>query len=65
VATDRHFDQACALAVAAYDIGSAYDSERVRQAVREFRASLDAQAPRRITAELDDRLHSAYTMRTT
>jgi transcriptional regulator with XRE-family HTH domain len=65
VATDRHFDQACALAVAAYDIGTAYESERVRQAVRDFRASLGTQAPGRITVELDDRLHGAYTTRTT
>jgi transcriptional regulator with XRE-family HTH domain len=65
LATDRHFDQACALALAAYDIAAAYESERVRQAVRGFRASLGTQAPGRVTAELDDRLHSAYTMRTT
>lgn len=62
---DRHFDQACALAVAAYDIGAAYESERVRQAVRDFRASLGTRAPGRVTAELDDRLHSAYTTRAT
>jgi len=65
VATERHFEQACAMAVAAYDIGAAYESERVRQAVRDFRASLGTQAPGRITAELDDRLHSAYTIRAT
>ena len=65
LATDRHFDQACILAVAAYDIGAAYESERVRQAVRDFRASLGTQPPVRITAELDDRLHSAYTTRAT
>jgi transcriptional regulator with XRE-family HTH domain len=64
LATDRRFDQACALAVAAFDIGAAYESERVRQAIRDFRASLGAQAPGRVTAELDDRLHSAYTTRT-
>lgn len=63
VATGRHFEQACALAVAAYDIGAAYESERVRQAVRDFRASLGTQAPAEVTAELDDRLHSAYTTR--
>jgi hypothetical protein len=62
-AAGGHLDQACALAVAAYDVGCHYDSERVRQAVRDFRASLGARAPRRVTAELDERLHSAYTNR--
>jgi len=65
VATGRHFEQACALAAAAYDIGTAYESERVRQAVRDFRTSLGTQAPGRVTAELDDRLHSAYKTRAT
>jgi hypothetical protein len=58
-----HLDQACALALAAYDIGSQYDSERVRQAVHDFRASLGPRAPQRVTADLDERLHSAYTNR--
>jgi hypothetical protein len=62
-ASDSHLDQACALALVAYDVGSQYESERVRQAVRDFRASLGSQAPRRVTAELDERLHSAYTGR--
>ncbi len=65
VAADRRFEQAFALAAAAYDIGVAYESERVREAVRDFRTSLGTQAPRRVTAELDDRLHSAFTTRTT
>jgi transcriptional regulator with XRE-family HTH domain len=64
VASGGQLDQACALAVAAYDIGCRYESERVCHAVRDFRASLGARAPQRITAELDDRLHSAYTNRT-
>jgi hypothetical protein len=50
-------------AVAAYEVGSHYDSERVRQAVHDFRASLGTRAPQRVTAELDERLHSAYTGR--
>ena len=62
-ACDGHLDQACALALAAYDVGSQYDSERVRQAVHDFRASLGTRAAQRITAELDERLHSAYTGR--
>jgi hypothetical protein len=53
-------EQACALAVAAYDVGGTYDSERVRHAVRAFRSNLGHQAPQRITGELDARLHSAY-----
>jgi transcriptional regulator with XRE-family HTH domain len=62
-ASGGHLDQACALALAAYDVGHQYDSERVRQAVRDFRASLGSRAPQRVTAELDERLHSAYTGR--
>jgi hypothetical protein len=65
VASSGHLDQACALAVAAYDIGCRYESERVCHAVRDFRASLGARAPQRITAELDDRLHSEYTNQAT
>ena len=64
-ASDGHLDQACALALAAYDVGSQYDSERVRQAVQDFRANLGARVPQRVTAELDERLHSAYTGRAT
>jgi hypothetical protein len=41
LATGGDLDQACALAVTAYDIGCNYESERVRQAVREFRGSID------------------------
>ena len=62
-ASGGHLDQACALALAAYDVGCQYDSERVRQAVHDFRASLGPRAPRRVTAELDERLHSEYTGR--
>lgn len=65
LATGGHLDQACALAVTAYDVGRSYESERVQQAVREFRASLGGRDAQRVTAELDDRLHSAYTTRTT
>jgi hypothetical protein len=65
LATGGDLDQALALAVTAYDIGSGYESERVCQAVREFRASISAQpAGSRLTSELDDRLHRAYTPRT-
>ena len=65
LAIGGHLDQACDLAVAAYDVGCHYESERVQQAVRQFRASLGGRAAPRITAELDDRLHSAYTTRST
>jgi transcriptional regulator with XRE-family HTH domain len=65
LATGGHADQACTLAVAAYDVGATYESERVRQAVRDFRASLGSRAGQRITAELDDRLYRAYTARST
>ena len=49
----------------AYDVGCSYESERVQQAVREFRTSLTGRNAQRITAELDDRLHSVYTTRST
>jgi len=65
LATGGRLDQACAVAVAAYDVGSTYESERVRQAVREFRASIGGRNAPRITGELDDRLHSAYRGRST
>jgi transcriptional regulator with XRE-family HTH domain len=65
LAIGGHLDQACDLAVAAYDVGGSYESERVQQAVRQFRASLGGQVASRVTAELDDRLYSAYTTRST
>lgn len=58
-------EQACALAVAAYDVAGTYDSERVRHAVRALRSNLGHQAPQRITGELDARLHSAYATEST
>jgi hypothetical protein len=65
LAAGGHLDRACALALGAYEIGSSYDSERVRQAVRDFRSGPGTRAPQRLTAGLDERLHSAYTTRTT
>jgi transcriptional regulator with XRE-family HTH domain len=65
LAVGGQLEQACDLAATAYDIGSTYDSERVRQAVRDFRASLPGHAPQRITSDLDARLHGAYTTRST
>lgn len=63
LAAAGHADQACALAANAYDIGRSYQSERVRQAVRDFRSHLGPSIPQRITAALDERLHSDYTTR--
>ncbi len=63
VAADGHPDQACELALAAFEVGRNYDSERVRRAVCDFRAFLGSQVPQRYTADLDDRLHSAYAGR--
>ena len=40
-----------------------YESERVRQAVREFRSGIDGRTEHRVTGELDERLHSAYKPR--
>jgi hypothetical protein len=65
LAAGGQLDHACGLAMAAYDIGCGYDCERVRQAVGDFRASLGPRAPQKITAGLDERLHSAYTIRAT
>ena len=65
LATGGDLDQACDLAVTAYDVGCSYESERVQQAVREFRTSLTGRNAQRITTELDDRLHSVYTTRST
>ncbi|MBL0888492.1 helix-turn-helix domain-containing protein [Myceligenerans indicum] len=53
-----HLDEACSLAAAAFDVGIAYDSERVTRAVTEFRHSLVR--PGRAADDLDDRLHSIY-----
>src|SRR5262249_40099540 len=58
-----HLDRACALVVTAYDIGC-YESERVRQAVCEFRSAPNSRNDHRVPAELDERLHSAYKPRT-
>jgi len=58
-ATKGETEQACKLASDAYDIGRRFGSERVRQAVRDLRAELRP-APNRITADLDERLHSSY-----
>ena len=65
LAAGGHLEQACGLAVAAYDVGGTYDSERVRQAVRDFRGSLGPRVPQRITGELDARLLSAYATENT
>jgi len=65
LAASGHLDQACAMALAAYEVGCSYDSERVRQAVRDFRSDPATRAPQRITADLDERLHSAYVTRAT
>jgi hypothetical protein len=59
LATAGHLDQACKLAVAACDISQQYESERVQQSVRQFRTSLRPR-PGAVTAELDDRLGTAY-----
>jgi transcriptional regulator with XRE-family HTH domain len=61
LAADGHPDRACELALAAFEVGSNYESERVRQALRDFRVFLGSRVPQRYTADLDDRLHSAYS----
>lgn len=53
-------ETACKIATDAYSVGRAYESERVCQAVRAFRHSLP-HVPRRLTQQLDDELHNAYS----
>jgi hypothetical protein len=60
LAASRDLDHACDLAVAALDIGRNYESERVQQAVRQFRGAIAPQDGRRVAATLDDRLNGAY-----
>jgi transcriptional regulator with XRE-family HTH domain len=52
-------DEACAVAVKAFDVGQTYDSERVIRAVAGFRNSLGSHAGR-APAELDERLYGIY-----
>ena len=52
-------DEACRVAVEAFDVGLVYDSERVTRAVASFRKTLGSRAGR-ATAELDERLYSTY-----
>jgi transcriptional regulator with XRE-family HTH domain len=54
-----HVDEACALAVDAFDTGRTYGSERVIRAVAAFRTQLGTRAGR-ATARLDDRLYATY-----
>ena len=59
LAQSGQFDEACRLAGEAFDVGQAYDSERVTRAVAAFRNALGTRAGR-ATAELDDRLYVTY-----
>jgi hypothetical protein len=54
-----NLDEACKVAVAAFDVARSYDSERVTRAVAEFRNTLGPQ-PGRAVAELDERLYGTY-----
>ncbi|HEU4421645.1 MAG TPA: hypothetical protein VFR67_03780 [Pilimelia sp.] len=58
LAARRQIERACAVAVSALDIGIAYGSERVVQAVTDFRSYLGRVG--KAAAELDDRLHGVY-----
>jgi hypothetical protein len=58
LAARRDVERACAVAVSALDTGIAYGSERVVRAVADFRSSLGRVG--RVSAELDERLHSVY-----
>ncbi|GAA0920425.1 hypothetical protein [Virgisporangium aurantiacum] len=59
LASDGNLDEACKVAVEAFDVGRSYDSERVTRAVAEFRNTLGTQ-PGRAVAELDERLYGTY-----
>lgn len=52
-------DEACRVAVEAFDVGKTYDSERVLRAIAAFRNTLGTRAGR-ATKELDERLYGTY-----
>lgn len=58
LATCREVDEACRVATQAHELGQRYRSERVRVAVREFRAGITVDT--RATRELDDVMYSTY-----
>jgi transcriptional regulator with XRE-family HTH domain len=60
LANSGRIEEACNVALAACDIGLAYDSERVLRAVARFRNDLGTRAGGGIVAELDERLFSLY-----
>jgi len=59
LARSGNVDEACRIAVEAFDVGQAYHSERVTRAVAAFRNSLGAQSSREVV-ELDERLYATY-----
>lgn len=59
LAQSGEIEEACKLAVEAFDIGRAFDSERVTRAVANFRSELGVR-PMRATVELDECLYSIY-----
>lgn len=62
LASAGRLEEACALAVAAFDVGQTLGSERTLAAVRRYRVGLtEAVAGSAAVRELDDRLASAYT----
>lgn len=60
LAASGDLEEACRIAVEAFDTGQSFGSERVRQAVREFHRGVSSAKTRKTLAELDDRLHSRY-----
>lgn len=60
LAASGHLDEACRIAVNAFDTGQNYGSERVCQSVRELRREVASGRTGTALAELDDRLHSRY-----
>jgi hypothetical protein len=59
LAATGNLEKACATAIGAFDTGRSYGSNRVLQAVIDFRNSLGVQHGR-LTAELDQRFDSLY-----
>lgn len=59
LAQSGNIDEACKVAIKAFDVGQAYDSERVTRAVADFRTTL-GKRPGRTAADLDDRLYGRY-----
>ncbi|MBO0880025.1 MAG: helix-turn-helix domain-containing protein [Mycobacterium sp.] len=60
LAAAGHLEEACRIAVTAFDTSQSFGSERVCQSVREFHREFASAKTGTLLAELDDRMHSRY-----